>query len=860
MKKRYILSIVLVYFLLPFSELKAQQDFSPNAYKEFIEQTKNISAADLLQAHPPKSTYYNARKYPAKLDAIPWFDSINNVFSLSQQEKKLLMHQHFVVSERSEMQYYDWASAFITLYSSDLPLFLSSDFILSTLHNSYDAVLQTLEWQFLEPNLIQLLEAMYDRVPGVAALYQDDDSLALAIRDVDLYLAVALSLAKDGRYLPQLQGSAFYEEIMAAVAAEKMEYLPLFTSGRLRKIDFSQFKPRGHYNEGFYTPEGADTLNHYFQAMMWLGRIDFLLTAPPRNPWETDWTVAELTRMQQGALLLNEVLYSCGKVENLEKHEELISFLVGPDDNLNPAELRSLSEAHLSDIRSLVNEEVYASFAAQLNSSDDYGQKIMSNFFLVDPFTTDPGQLPVSYKLLGQKFLIDSYVCSDVVFDRIIHEGEKVWRPLPDPLDVLAVLGNEDALALLEDELERYHYAPNLTRLQYLVESYDEEFWSQSLYNTWLDAIRCLNPLDAADHLPYFMQTTAWHQLKLNTQLVSWAQLRHDNILYGKPSYTGGTGCSYPFSYVEPYPGLYGKLADFAARARDFFERILDNNEFPDRNRVLDYYKNYGDIMSRLEGIAAKELAHQALDEADLIFLKTMINKYMDSGPSISGWYNDLFFDPDKAVLEDYTVADIHTQPTDEFGKVVGNVLHVGNGKIDIGIFIAENTAKPGSVMMYAGPVSSFHLEVRSDFERLNDQEWGELFKMGNPPGRPDWVASYLTNEHGDAHPNGRALEGFLYLESAIEPVVPDPGPDYLLVFPNPASEMAHLRFVLQSASNLSLEAFDVTGKKVWQQNMGVLQPGEHDVPLPVKTWDQGLYLIRSAFNERYLLNEIIVN
>ena len=80
-----------------------------------------------------------------------------------------------------------------------------------------------------------------------------------------------------------------------------------------------------------------DTLDDYFRAMMWMGRIDFLLTAPPENPWEPDWTDDELRRMQLGALLLNEVLYGSGKmIEKLLKHFEIFSFLVGRDDNMTP--------------------------------------------------------------------------------------------------------------------------------------------------------------------------------------------------------------------------------------------------------------------------------------------------------------------------------------------------------------------------------------------------------------------------------------------------------------------------------------------------------------------------------------------
>ena len=82
--------------------------------------------------------------------------------------------------------------------------------------------------------------------------------------------------------------------------------------------------------------------------MMWLGRIDFLLTAPPENPWEPDWTDDELRRMQLGAILLNELLNSSGKRANLDKHEQVITFLVGPDDNMTPVELEGLTDRMLS--------------------------------------------------------------------------------------------------------------------------------------------------------------------------------------------------------------------------------------------------------------------------------------------------------------------------------------------------------------------------------------------------------------------------------------------------------------------------------------------------------------------------------
>ena len=858
MKKFYRPFGILFFILACNHTLTAQQNFSPDVYMQFLDQHQDYSAAKLLNDHPPKTTYYNQRQYPAQLSEIPWFDSLNHQFQFTKDEKDLLEQNFFMVSERLESR--DWASAFINIYSKDLPLFLSSDFILSTLHNSYDAILQTIEWQFLEPNLKELLHAMYDRFPSLVSNYGDDGRFGEILKDVDLYISMALSLAEGEVYAPQYDNPDKYQEVMAAVEKEEMVSMTLFTKSRLRKLDFSQFTPRGHYNKEIYTGESITTLENYFKAMMWLGRIDFLMTAPPDNPWETGWTADELRRMQLGALLTNEVLYGCGKVENLTRHEQIISFMVGPDDNLSTLELKGVKEQFLTKPGDLFNEDNFEAFRKGLNASDDYGQKIMSNFFYVDPYSSDPGLLPVSFKLLGQKFLVDSYVFSEVVFDRIIFEGKKVWRPLPDPLDAMAALGNEDALALLERELDQYKYASKMAGLKYLIDAYDEEFWEQSLYNTWLGAIRALNPPSSSNGLPYFMQTSAWHHEKLNTQLTSWAQLRHDNILYGKQSYTGGTGCSYPYTYVEPYPELYNNLQQFADQASGFFSEVLSDQQVESKDQIIAYYDGYAQIMEKLGNIAQKELEGVKLSEGDVTFLKTMINGYMASGPAITGWYNDLFFDKQKGLSQDYTVADVHTQPTDFGGAVVGHVLHVGNGNINMGAFLVENPCNPGQYMAFAGPVSSFHQKVTSNFKRLNDQEWEAFFSKGeNLPVRPDWVSSYLLDKKGEGYPGGRALKGALYAGTGFSPGSLQ-SYDYLLVFPNPASDDAHIRFVLNEKSEFSMEVYDASGRRIYTESSRTLLPAEHDIPLPVQNWQSGIYLLKISIGNAHVTRELIVN
>jgi hypothetical protein len=857
---KYLKSILIVFtlFVLSSKLVQAQSNFNPAQYMQFLENNKTLTTNQLLENNAPKTIYYSDRLYPADLKTVPWYASIDSVYNLTPGEQELLANNHFMVSER--LKNWDWTSAFVGIYFNDLPLFISSDFVLHTLHKSYDAILQTLEWQFLEPNLKDLLRAMYDAYPGIYAKYSTDERFSDALSDVDLYVSVARSLLHNASYLPQKHSSAKFNEIMQAVDNEQMTEITLFTETRLRRIDFSQFKPRGHYNKIIYTNEGERTLESYFRAMMWLGRIDFLLTAPPENPWEKDWTVDELRRMQLGALLLNELLYSCGKRDLLDKHEKIITYFVGPDDNMTPGELNGLTSQVLNSPADLFDTLIFNEFTDNLNASDDYGQKIMSNFFFVDPFSSDPGKLPVSFLLLGQKFLIDSYIFSEVVYDRIIFDGQKIYRGLPDPLDIMAVLGNEDAMALLRDTMETYKYAYKISSLKYMVDAYDEDFWQQSLYNTWLSAIRELNPLSSSDDLPYFMKTTAWHHEKLNTQLTSWAQLRHDNILYGKQSYTGATGCSYPYTYIEPYPEFYGRLQSFSENASGFFQEVLSGFDFTSKKSIITYYTRYAELMSIFKEIAGKELSGVPLNDTEITFLKTMINSYMVSGPSITGWFNDLFFESYNALNRDFTVADVHTQPTDAYGNVVGYVLHAGNGFINTGVFLAPNPANRDQLMAFAGPVSSFHSEVTGDFYRYTDQEWEEKFKLDpKAPSRPDWISEYIAGETGEALPEGRKLKGSLYTETNTDPSDIIRDVDYLIVFPNPAGDEVHLRFILNQKAFVNAEIFDVSGRLISQPFYDWMMPAEHDISIDISGWEKGMYLVRFSAGSKIVTKEIIV-
>ena len=95
------------------------------------------------------------------------------------------------------------------------------------------------------------------------------------------------------------------------------------------------------------------------------------------------------------------------------------------------------------------------------------------------------------------------------------------------------------------------------------------------------------------------------------------------------------------------------------------------------------------------------------------------------------GWYSDLFFEGLDAVTYDPTIADVHTQPTDEGGNEVGRVLHVGTGMPKLMVVSVDTCSGPRA---YAGLVSSYFERITEHFERLNDKQWATELNQGTPP------------------------------------------------------------------------------------------------------------------------------
>jgi hypothetical protein len=677
-----------------------------------VDRLRGASAEALTSEYPMQhaAELGHAPLEAERLDLIQ-----GSALALNDAELGMLAQNGFVISSRQ--QFPTFLRGYAAIYSEDLPVFVSADALLDALHRSYDAILWELETSILIGALREQLTHMLSRIEGVQAPEQ-------AKQDLAMYLEVAVGLLDPSRPLPASAAARAF--IQKARAADGMESVMLFGVERLE--DLSQFEPRGHYTE--------PPLSDYFRAMMWLGRVDFrLLETLP------DGAITFRRAQYEAMLALHQTMDE--RASGLWKTvDDVVRAFVGESDSMTVPQVASL----VADLGGL-SAALAASDASVIDAINrgGYGQQQIASYLMVNDGSVKTLPLNRSFLLFGQRYVADSHVFSEVVFDRIDR------RLMPSPLDAaFAALGNNQALALDRAELDAYPELPGaMGAMRFLIDNHDASFWEANLYNLWSDSLRKLSPAaDSRDPgalgLPRLTGTEAWGRRLLSTQLGSWAQLRHDTLLYAKQSYTGIPECEFPDAYVEPNPEFFGALVRFAERGSELMATL------PEANGVTQpasrYFANLASTATLLGQMAEQQKTGIPFTAAQLAFINDAVRVNTEDVVCTTvevpdGWYADLFYQRDKSIQQDLTIADVHTQPAEAGGAIVGKVLHVGTGFPRLMALTVDSCTGPRA---YVGMAYAYHERITRDFQRLTDEEWTESVEA-TPPADVPWMQGIVA-------------------------------------------------------------------------------------------------------------------
>jgi hypothetical protein len=816
MKKIVPLFLFLLSFFIS-STIFAQSDhFTVDAYKQFLQSHQNLTSEQLLEIYSAGTFEENIN---LDYESATYFDSIAFKYNLTDYEKELISKHGFMVSERLSST--SFGEALLDIYHKDPPLFISTDAILHSLHMSYDNILKDIELSILIDKVDDILSQLHSKMPELSAKYAAYPEILQMLKDVDIYLTVpGKLLGQDASpYFPD--NNLKIDTILQMIEGEQGFVPYALFSDKPIIMDWSQFKPRGHYTDQFHP-----ILAKYFRTMIWLGRIEIYLLSPSGTVDPASFK--DVKRQLIDAMLIRE-LFDLSSVHSIYSEiEDILRFFIGKSDNVTLPDLEYLKQAvNISDANELLDSLKLVEFQDTLKNQSFAYQLILSQILISDPITPDSIVPASAFLMFGQRFIIDSYVTGSVVYDKIRFNGEKVCRLFPSSLDPMFALGNDAAGQLLTPELDQYYYSSNLAALRYLIDSYGTEFWNSSIYNMWLNSIKKLNPPQQREALPAFMQTAAYWQEKLNTQLTSWTQLRHDNLLYAKQSYTGGTTCSFPYAYVEPIPEFFNAVKVLAETAKEYFQSLTIGDEYI-RSIIPYYFENLYAVCDTLSLIAAKELSSTPLSDTEEKFLQRMIYDAPLCGISYDGWYPKLFYGDfgsgEKLTEMNYLVADIHTTPTDCVGNPIGAITHVGTGPINLGVFITE---QGGEDRAFVGPLFSYYEYRSENFLRLTDEEWKDQYL--NSALRPSWVNLYLADNTGNSRGGGLQL-----LTSVEEDLDGKITPNTYLVarnYPNPFNPSTIISFSIPydlTNSQTELVVYNIQGEVIKKLVNEVLPSGNY--------------------------------
>ncbi|MDZ7371669.1 MAG: DUF3160 domain-containing protein [candidate division KSB1 bacterium] len=637
-------------------------------------------------------------------------------FSFSPEQLQKLKENGFVVTPAlrgNRCGYNEMFDLYTDCRENGIPQFITSDVMLHGFHLMFDRILKACEEQRLIAQLDALLEGVAEKTRAQYEAATDPSVREALFRNLDYLLVASQLLTPKQFFADPLPGGRWSEEVALILdAAAAFVPSPIFGYPE----DYTQYKPRGHYTR-------SEELQRYFRCMMWLGRMTF--SCEKDEAYERSMTLSAVLLVQ--ALIQARVDGRSG-VDVWEDLYQPTVFFVGKSDDIHYQPYRELAYSIYGKSFPIYPPDTFADEEKLRLFLQEIGK-------IAPAQITYEGQPKKGFRFMGQRFVPDSWILDELVYSKLRN------RFMPTGLDVMIVLGpykrarEEPAFRHLPaNDQSNGLYIAKLDTLKKIFGSYDDTVWAQNLYWNWL---YCLMPLlmPKGDGYPFFMRGEAWRDKDLHAALASWAELRHDTILYVKQSGTerGGVPPSalQVQGYVEPNPYLFARLAALAEFMIDGLKsRDLLFAEF------RDHLAAFGELADNLADIAEKELSRRRLSSEDyqLIF---------DFGKA---FYNIVTFQPSmisegppcfgEAPEPLPIIADVHTDANS------GLVLEEGVG-FPYAVYVICSIEGRPTIAKGAG--FSYFEFTHPMNDRLTDEQWRKMLTAETSPQPPRWIGSFFS-------------------------------------------------------------------------------------------------------------------
>ena len=514
----------------------------------------------------------------------------------------------------------------------EFPSFVTTDLYLQLYHLYFDCLLKEIEEESLIKLMIEMSRNMYDAMHQQAANTNNEEIWAYANHNA-VFFAVAYQLLTGkaiGTPEEQAEARPEVEKVMEA----KNDFSDFMEDYKEIAFAYSLFRPRGHYSRN-------ETLQRYFRGMMWLQSVPFGLDHPDE--------VKEAVVMAYA--LDNNPLAK----QNYDTFNKLITFLMGQPDNLSiPQVITEVKKIGLPLEDLLANQQKMTELKKVLESIGNEQTRIRPPYE-----RTSHNKIC----LMPQRYQPDA----EVLLKTVDYDNKPTLRGIPKGLDFFAAMGVSAAEQILMEQKEEWKgFKPALENMKKRMQEID---WKETIATQWMNTLKVLN--DKGEKLPYFMGTPEWDKKNMNAVLASWAELKHDAILYAKQPFgaeCGGGGLPEPMvkGYVEPNINFWKKALELL----DSTEKLLKDQNMLTQ-KASDATGRLREEAQFLLNISEKELAGTPLtdEEYDQIecigsaFENISLDLVRQPDQYLDGWSNVEGADKKVALVADVYTANADNNP-----------------------------------------------------------------------------------------------------------------------------------------------------------------------------------------------------
>lgn len=669
-----------------------------------LEEKKFVSRIDSLMSKMKENKYVNV----GGVDLLNSSLAVNGRYIANPNDatKRCLKQCNFFMRKTNLEQLFNIYETNWKTYTNT-PSFVTTDLYLQVYHMYFTHLLNELESKAFVPHLSAMVDGMLQSLPK-----DQNQSDIMKWHDFfQTYFAVASYLLNEKKIeVPSSMKSIYEEEIKLVESASAFEESPLLGK---TKIPYMLFKPRGNYTS-------TEEKKRYFRSMMWLQTICFIMGK------EGD--------MQKSLYLAYAYRHAPESVkEHCRAVFDPVTFLMGEPNNISIVELADMLESKLNikTLQDIVNIKDFDLVMQKIN--DHFGTAKMIN-------KKDPTR---KIAFMPSRFVIDNYVLTNMVDSTINADFA-----FPRGIDVFDALGSPIASSLVEESpVNKTWNDFDKTRAD--MKKYYENYsgWNNTMYSKWLESLVVLQ--QKKDYFPNFMKTKEWGKKNLNTSLASWAELKHDAILYTEQPLCaemgGGEWLELPspvtVAYLEPNLPFWEKMREMLILNNMILKKINFQDE--DIEGVTKELMNEVDFCIL---ISQKEIKGEKLTDEEykrINFMGSLIENLtyrMIKGPI---QYEYMLWSDIKTKDRSMPViADIFTRHIENPELCPKNgALYAGVGYANELYVLVEIN---GEVYVTRGASFSYYEFVRSAKDRLTDEQWNNMLHAGKYPSVPDWISPLM--------------------------------------------------------------------------------------------------------------------